>query len=105
MKLKKRIKRLFEKFVDVVTFTYVEMYRQMFTFRLNRYISKYTDSFMAHGNSKEGIIERSSVPNKLFDKACETTGWLSTKIRRYGYRFFRIYRHPEYYRITYYIEK
>ena len=106
MKLKKRIKRSIETFLDIVTVTYVEFHRQIFTYRINKYVSRYIDSFMVHGGSaREGIIDRSDVPNKLFDRACENSGWLSTKIRRYGYRFFRIYRHPEYYRITYYVEK
>ena len=107
MKLKKKIERILEKTHKEILFTFKEITHYIYAYEVYRIIEKkkrnsYDSCFaQSHGNNVEVYIPREEIPTKLFDMITEC-GWIATKLRKYGYRYFRCYKLGCNYKISYY---
>lgn len=107
MKLKKKIKRFLEKSHKEILFTFKEITHYIYSYKVYKIIKKkkrnsYNSSFIQyHGNKAEIFLPREEMLIELFDMI-STCGWIATKMRKYGYRFFRCHKLECGYKISYY---
>lgn len=106
MKLKKKIKRFFEKAHKEILFTFKEITHYIYAYEVYRIIEKKRNSYnscfsQSHGNNVEVFLPIEEIPTKLFDMITECR-WIATKMRKYGYRYFRCHKLECDYKISYY---
>ena len=104
MSLRKKIKRKLRCLMTTFERLVIEIKRFVIAFVVHLYLRRNSKEFIfsSGGLSRIGYIPKEKVNEKLFDYI-GTTGWIATRLRRYKYRFFRISKVDDAYKIKYYV--